>query len=53
MVGAKALVFPGARIGSGATIGAMSLVKSGQVVPAKETWVGIPARRIEKKECAS
>ena len=52
MIGAKALIFPGVRIGTGATIGAMSLVISGQVVPAKETWVGIPARKIEKRGCA-
>lgn len=50
IIGAKALVFPGARIGSGAIIGAMSLVPAGQVIPANETWLGIPAKKLERKD---
>lgn len=49
MIGAGSLVFPGCRIGEGATIGAMSLLTSNQDVPPSETWVGIPARKFEKK----
>ena len=50
MVGAKSLVLPGVRIGAGATVGAMSLVPSGRTIPANETWVGIPAKRLENKK---
>ena len=50
MIGARCLVFPGSRIGEGATIGAMSLLTSNQDVPPGETWVGIPARKFERKE---
>jgi serine acetyltransferase len=52
MIGAKALVLPGVKIGAGATIGAMSLVPSGKIIPADETWVGIPARKLQKKDRA-
>lgn len=48
-IGARSLVFPGAKIGEGATIGAMSLVTSNQEVPPNEIWLGIPAKRFEKK----
>lgn len=49
MIGAKSLVFPGSVIGEGAIIGSMSLLTSGQQVPANEVWVGIPARKLERK----
>jgi hypothetical protein len=49
MVGARSLVFPGTTVGEGATIGAMSLLTSNQNVPANEVWVGIPARKVERK----
>lgn len=52
MIGAKALVLPGVRIGEAATIGAMSLVPSGKTVPANETWVGIPAKKLQKSRAA-
>ncbi len=48
IVGAKSLIMPGAKIGAGATVGAMSLVASGKVIPANETWIGIPARKLDK-----
>jgi len=50
MIGARCLVFPGTRIGDGATIGAMSLLTSNQDVPPNEVWLGIPARKFEKKD---
>lgn len=49
MVGARSLVFPGTNIGEGATIGAMSLLTSNQNVPQHQVWVGIPARKVERR----
>lgn len=49
MIGAKSLIFPGAVINDGAAIGAMSLLTSDQKIPANELWVGIPAKKIQKK----
>lgn len=49
MIGAKSLILPGVRIGVGATVGAMSLVSSGRTIPEHETWVGIPAKKLERK----
>ncbi len=49
MIGARSLVFPGSSIGEGATVGAMSLLTSNQTIPPGETWVGIPARKLQKK----
>jgi len=49
MIGAKSLILPGVRIGAGATVGAMSLVPSGKTIPANETWVGIPAKKLGSK----
>jgi UDP-2-acetamido-3-amino-2,3-dideoxy-glucuronate N-acetyltransferase len=44
-IGAGAAVLPGVTIGEGALIGAGAVVT--RDVPAGETWVGNPARRIE------
>lgn len=49
MIGAKSLVFPGTIINEGAAIGAMSLLTSNREIPANEIWIGIPAKKIEKK----
>jgi acetyltransferase-like isoleucine patch superfamily enzyme len=49
MIGARSLIFPGTKIGEGTTIGAMSLLTSNQVIPPNEVWLGIPARKYDKK----
>lgn len=56
----KTLVVKGARIGAGVTvicgnyIGAKALIGAGSVVtkniPANETWIGVPAKKIAKRE---
>ncbi|MCW3797511.1 hypothetical protein OMW55_06810 [Sphingomonas sp. BN140010] len=43
-IGAGAVILPGLTIGEGAMIGAGAVVTHD--VPAGETWVGNPARRI-------
>ena len=43
-IGAGAIILPGVRIGAGAMIGAGAVVT--RDVPAGETWVGNPARRV-------
>lgn len=47
VVGAGAIVFPGCRIGNNVTVGAKSTVSRGTVIPDGETWVGIPARKLD------
>jgi len=44
MIGAAVVVLPGITIGAGAIIGAGSVVT--QDIPANETWVGNPARKL-------
>ena len=44
-IGANATILPRIKIGSGAIIGAGAVVTND--VPAGETWVGVPARRIK------
>lgn len=46
VIGMGALIGPGVRIGKGAVIGMGAVVTKD--VPAGETWVGNPARKIEK-----
>ena len=45
MIGTGAIIMPGVTIGSGAIIGAGSVVTHD--VPAGETWVGNPARKLK------
>lgn len=45
-IGAGAILLPGVRIGRGAMIGAGAVVTKS--VPAGETWVGNPARPLER-----
>jgi acetyltransferase-like isoleucine patch superfamily enzyme len=46
-LGAHVVVLAGVQIGDGAVIGAGAVVTKD--VPASETWVGVPARRLEKR----
>jgi UDP-2-acetamido-3-amino-2,3-dideoxy-glucuronate N-acetyltransferase len=43
-IGARAVILPGIRLGKGCTIGAGAVVTHD--VPAGETWLGIPAKRM-------
>jgi acetyltransferase-like isoleucine patch superfamily enzyme len=45
MVGTKAVVLPGVRVGAGAQVAANSLVT--EDVPPGETWAGVPAEPVE------
>lgn len=47
MIGQRAVIMPGAEIGDGAVIGAQALVLKDARIPPGETWVGIPAHRID------
>lgn len=47
-IGACVTVLPGVTIGEGAKIGAGALVTKD--VPAGETWIGVPAHPLTKKE---
>lgn len=46
MIGGYTIVFPGAEIGDGALIGAMSFVPKDTKIPPRTVWAGIPARQI-------
>jgi acetyltransferase-like isoleucine patch superfamily enzyme len=52
-VGANSVVMPGVDIGENSIVGALSLVKSGTRIPANETWVGIPAKKVPRRPCGS
>lgn len=47
-LGAAVTVLPGVTIGEGALVGAGAVVTHD--IPAGETWVGVPARKLEHKE---
>jgi len=48
-VGANSVVMPGVDIGVNSIVGALSLVRSGTRIPANETWVGIPAKKVPRR----
>lgn len=47
LIGARAIILPGTKIGSNATIGAGAVVPRGAVIPAGETWAGNPAAKVD------
>ncbi len=47
LIGAGAIIIEGNTIGDGATVGAGAVITKD--VPPGETWVGVPARKLEKK----
>jgi acetyltransferase-like isoleucine patch superfamily enzyme len=47
LIGARAIILPGAKIGSNATVGAGAVVARGAVIPAGETWAGNPAAKVD------
>lgn len=51
LIGAGAVIIEGNTIGLGATIGAGAVVTKN--VPSGETWVGVPARKLERRPAAS
>jgi bifunctional UDP-N-acetylglucosamine pyrophosphorylase/glucosamine-1-phosphate N-acetyltransferase len=52
-IGSGTVVVAPNRIGDGATTGAGAVVKKNSNIPAGEVWVGIPARRLERKAPAA
>jgi acetyltransferase-like isoleucine patch superfamily enzyme len=52
-IGANSVVMPNVIIGHNSIVGALSLVKSGTRIPANETWVGIPAKKVPRRPCGS
>lgn len=46
-VGVGSILMPGVNIGAGAVVLPGSVLKAGTEVPARETWGGVPARRIK------
>lgn len=47
LIGSRALIFPGVKIGNRAVVGAGSIVARGTVIPDGETWSGNPAQKVE------
>lgn len=49
IIGVGAVLLPGASVGADAAVGALALVKA--AVPDRETWGGVPARRVAARRC--
>lgn len=47
-IGLKAVIMGGVTIGDGAKVMPLSVVMPNTIIPAGETWGGVPARKIEK-----
>lgn len=47
LIGARAIILPGVKIGANATIGAGAVVARGAVIPPGETWTGNPAVKLD------
>jgi len=47
LIGARAIILPGVKIGANATIGAGAVVARGAVIPPGETWAGNPAVKLD------
>lgn len=50
VIGVRSTIFPDVQIGKGARIGAGSVVTRGTRIPEGETWVGIPAKKLERSK---
>jgi non-ribosomal peptide synthetase-like protein len=49
-VGQSSIVFPGAEMGDGSVLGALSLLSKGKTIPAGTVWGGNPLREIRREE---
>ncbi|MGE0495299.1 MAG: DapH/DapD/GlmU-related protein [Vulcanimicrobiota bacterium] len=47
LIGQRAIIMPDVEIGDGAVVGASAVVLKGTRIGPGETWVGIPARRLD------
>ena len=47
-IGHSSVLTPGAQVGDEVILGAMTIALLDTVIPAKETWIGMPARPIQK-----
>ncbi|MCC6408637.1 MAG: UDP-N-acetylglucosamine pyrophosphorylase, partial [Planctomycetes bacterium] len=47
-VGSGTVLVAPVKVGRGATTGAGAVVKRGSDIPAGETWIGVPARKLDK-----
>lgn len=50
VIGVRSTIFPDVQIGRNARVGAGSVVTRGTRIPEGETWAGIPARKLERKQ---
>lgn len=47
MIGQRSILMPGVTVGDGAVVAAQAVVLKDTEIPPGETWVGIPARKLE------
>lgn len=45
-IGANSVILPQTEVGENSVVGALSLVKTGQIIPSNEIWAGQPAKKI-------
>lgn len=50
LIGQRSILMPGVTVGDGAVVAAQAVVLKDEVIPAGETWVGIPAHKLEPHE---